>query len=144
MLFLAVLPVLRLPPRRTKREAPPEWLRKPPSSATACGRCLPIECILVNSMSPRTWVQYQANVRYAESTTSERAESIINEALTLSPLERAELIERLYESLRSEGEREIERTWAQESERRVDRVLSGKEPTVSYEQMKDELSTGNH
>ena len=76
-------------------------------------------------------------------TMSERTESVINEALALSPVERAELIERLYESMRSEREREIEQAWAQESERRIDELQSGKESTVSYEQMKRELSAGD-
>ncbi len=74
---------------------------------------------------------------------SERTESVINEALSLPPVERAELIERLYESMRSEREREIEQAWAQESERRIDELQSGKESTVSYEQMKRELSAGD-
>ena len=76
-------------------------------------------------------------------TMSERTESVINEALSLPPVERAELIERLYESMRSEREREIEQAWAQESERRIDELQSGKESTVSYEQMKRELSAGD-
>ena len=74
---------------------------------------------------------------------SERTESVINQALSLSPVERAELIERLYESMRSEREREIEQAWAQESERRIDELQSGKESTLLYEQMKRELSAGD-
>ena len=76
-------------------------------------------------------------------TMSERTESVINEALSLPPVERAELIERLYESMRSEREREIEQAWAQESERRIDELQNGKESTVSYDQMKRELSAGD-
>ena len=74
---------------------------------------------------------------------SERTESVINEALSLPPVERAELIERLYDSMRSEREREIEQAWAQESERRIDELQNGKESTVSYDQMKRELSAGD-
>lgn len=74
---------------------------------------------------------------------SERTESVINEALSLSPIERAELIERLYESMRSEREKEIEQAWAQESERRIELLQSGQESTVPYEQMKRELSAGD-
>ena len=76
-------------------------------------------------------------------TMSERTESVINEALSLPPVERAELIERLYDSMRSEREREIEQAWAQESERRIDELQNGKESTVSYDQMKRELSAGD-
>ena len=76
-------------------------------------------------------------------TMSERTESVINEALSLPPVERAELIERLYDSMRSEREREIEQAWAQESERRIDELQTGKDSTVSYDQMKRELSAGD-
>ena len=75
-------------------------------------------------------------------TMSERTESVINEALSLSPIERVELIERLYESMRSDREKEIEQAWAQESERRIELMQSGQESTVPYEQMKRELSAG--
>lgn len=83
------------------------------------------------------------DVRYYRMTMSERTESVINQALSLSPIERAELIERLYESMRSEGEKAIEQAWAQESERRIDLLQSGQESTVPYEQMKRELSAGD-
>ena len=73
---------------------------------------------------------------------SERAESVISQALSLSPTERAELIERLYESMRSEHEKDVEQAWAQESERRIDRLQSGQESTVSYERMRREFSDG--
>lgn len=71
---------------------------------------------------------------------SKRAESIISEALSLSPYERTEVIERLYESLRSDREREIERAWVAESERRIDAHQRAEEPSVSYERMKRELT----
>ena len=71
---------------------------------------------------------------------SERTDSIIADALSLSPYERTELIEKLYESLRSEREREVERAWVAESERRIDAHEHGEEPTVSYERMKRELT----
>ncbi len=74
---------------------------------------------------------------------SERTESVIKEALSLSPVERAEVIERLYESMRSEREKEIEQAWAQESERRIDELQSGEEATVPFEQMKREMSAGD-
>ena len=71
---------------------------------------------------------------------SERFQSVIADALALPPLERAELIDRLYESLRSEHEREIESAWADESERRIDACLAGHADTVPYEQIKRQLS----
>ena len=77
-----------------------------------------------------TWVQYREIWAIMVMTMSERTESVINHALSLSPVERAELIERLYESMRSGREREIEQAWAQESERRIDELQSGKESTL--------------
>ncbi len=71
---------------------------------------------------------------------SERSQSVIADALALPPLERAEVIDRLYQSLRSEREREIESAWAEESERRIDAYLAGQADTVPYEQIKRQLS----
>ena len=71
---------------------------------------------------------------------SERSQSVIADALALPPLERAEVIDRLYQSLRSEREREMESAWAEESERRIDAYLAGQADTVPYEQIKRQLS----
>ena len=71
---------------------------------------------------------------------SERTQSVIADALALPPLERAEVIDRLYQSLRSDREREIESAWAEESERRIDAYLAGQADTVRYEQIKRQLS----
>ena len=65
---------------------------------------------------------------------------MIADALALPPLERAEVIDRLYQSLRSEREKEIESAWAEESERRIDFYLAGQADTVPYEQIKRQLS----
>ena len=66
---------------------------------------------------------------------------MIADALALPPLERAEVIDRLYQSLRSEREKEIESAWAEESERRIDApYLAGQADTVPYEQIKKQLS----
>ena len=64
---------------------------------------------------------------------------MIADALALPPLERAELIDRLYQSLRPEREKEIELAWAEESERRIDAYLAGQADTVPYEQIKRQL-----
>ena len=65
---------------------------------------------------------------------------MIADPLALPPLERAEVIDRLYQSLRSDREREIESAWAEESERRIDAYLAGQADTVPYEQIKRQLS----
>ena len=70
---------------------------------------------------------------------TERSQSVVADALALSPLERAEIIDQLYQSLRSEREKEIESAWAQESERRIDVYLAGDADTIPYDQVKRHL-----
>ena len=70
---------------------------------------------------------------------SERIDEVTQEALSLSPLERMQLIDRLYDSIRPGHERAIEREWAAESERRIDAYERGEADTISYEEMKREL-----
>jgi len=54
------------------------------------------------------------------------ARQIESKALMLSPRERARLAERLILSLDDEVEPDAEAAWAQESERRLDELRSGK------------------
>ena len=70
---------------------------------------------------------------------SDKADSIATEALSLPPFQRARLIEKLYQSLRSSREQEIEAAWAVVSEQRIDAYEQNKLTTVSYEQLKQEL-----
>ena len=70
---------------------------------------------------------------------TERSQSVVADALALSPLERAEVIDQLYQSLRSEREKEIESAWAQESERRIDAYLADDADTIPYDQVKRHL-----
>lgn len=69
-----------------------------------------------------------------------RSQSVIADALALPPLDRAELIDRLYQSLRSEREMKVESAWAHESERRIDAFLAGHVETVPYERVKRQIS----
>jgi putative addiction module component (TIGR02574 family) len=72
-------------------------------------------------------------------TMSEKIEQVTNQALSLPPIERTKLIDRLYESLRSDEERAVERAWAEESERRINAYGRGDTGSVSYQDMKREL-----
>ena len=47
------------------------------------------------------------------------AEQIFNEAINLSPIDRAELIERIIESFDTEPNNEIQKAWAEEAEKRL-------------------------
>ena len=71
---------------------------------------------------------------------SERSQAVIADTLALPPLERAEIIDRLYQSLRSERERKVESSWARESERRIDDYLADHAETVPYEQIRRQLN----
>jgi putative addiction module component (TIGR02574 family) len=70
---------------------------------------------------------------------TEKSDAIVAEALSLPPLERAELIERLYDSLRSTEEADVERAWIDEAERRIDRFVAGESQVIPYEQLKQSL-----
>ena len=74
---------------------------------------------------------------------TERSRSVVANALALSPLERAEVIDQVYRSLRTEREREVESAWAQESERRIDAYLAGDAKTIPYDQVKRHANSAN-
>lgn len=57
--------------------------------------------------------------------------SLINQVLSLPVAERAELADRLLQSLNSKIAPEVEAAWAAEAEVRRDAVLSGKSPVIS-------------
>ena len=54
------------------------------------------------------------------------AAAVKNEALNLSPTERAQLIDALWDSLASDEMKTREKAWAEESERRIDAYNAGK------------------
>lgn len=69
--------------------------------------------------------------------------ALMNAALALSKVERVELIERLMESL-APGEKELSEelwneAWADEAERRLDRLAAGGGATIPAEQVHDAL-----
>ena len=61
------------------------------------------------------------------------------EASELSESERAELAGLLLESLESEPEAGVEAAWAEEIERRVREIDSGKVKTIPWEQVRAQL-----
>jgi len=62
---------------------------------------------------------------------SKRSTEVIEEALSLPPVERAELADRLLSSLDSPSGRIIDELWAQEAEDRIDAFERGEIRTVS-------------
>lgn len=59
---------------------------------------------------------------------------IIKEALSLKPVEKAELVDRLLSSL-DKSDREIDELWAKEAESRIDAYEKGKLRAISLEKI---------
>ncbi|MEK7486148.1 MAG: addiction module protein [Planctomycetota bacterium] len=57
-------------------------------------------------------------------------DKLFNEVLSLSPGARAMLAEHLLESLDPENQKEIDKLWSQESEKRVHELKEGKLQTI--------------
>lgn len=66
-------------------------------------------------------------------------QDLYREASELTENERAELAGLLLESLESEPDAEVEATWAEEVERRVREIDSGKVRTIAWAQVRAEL-----
>ena len=62
---------------------------------------------------------------------SPKNEKILNDALLLPPIERAELIERLLSSFQFSNRKEIDLLWSRESEDRIDAFERGEIGSVS-------------
>ena len=60
--------------------------------------------------------------------------NVFNEALTLEPSERAELIDKLIASL-DKSDHETEKLWAKEAEGRIDAYDQGKIKSISLEEV---------
>ncbi len=67
-----------------------------------------------------------------------QSQKILNEALDLSPTERAELVEQILASFEFPARKEIDAAWAQEAEERIDAYERGEiKATPSDEVMKE-------
>jgi putative addiction module component (TIGR02574 family) len=70
---------------------------------------------------------------------SKRATQVLEEALSLPPGERAELIDRLLSSLDSPSRQRIDELWAQEAEDRLDAFERGEIKAISAKDVFDEI-----
>ncbi|MBN1998325.1 addiction module protein [candidate division KSB1 bacterium] len=68
-----------------------------------------------------------------------KSEKILKEALDLSPIERAELIEYLLSSFEFPARKEIDRLWAAEAEERIDAYEQGKIKSIPVKQVFEKL-----
>ena len=68
------------------------------------------------------------------------AEKIMETALELSPIDRAELIERLYLSFDASTERPVDKAWGAEVESRIEAYDAGKIEASSAEKVFDRIA----
>lgn len=66
---------------------------------------------------------------------------LLNEALTLPPIERAELIEELLASFDFPERERIDRLWAQEAEERIDAYERGEETSIPLESVFEKINS---
>lgn len=70
---------------------------------------------------------------------TDRAKQLLNQALTLSEEERAEIAGALIESLEPGADADVEAAWRREVARRVATLDSGAGETVPWAEVRDEL-----
>jgi putative addiction module component (TIGR02574 family) len=72
---------------------------------------------------------------------TEAAENLLQQAMTLSPADRLRVARQLLNSVveLEEGEEEWERSWLVELDRRLARMQSSDEPTLSWDQLQQRL-----
>lgn len=66
---------------------------------------------------------------------------LLNEALTLPPIERAELIEELLASFDFPERERIDRLWALEAEERIDAYERGEETSIPLESVFEKINS---
>jgi putative addiction module component (TIGR02574 family) len=71
-------------------------------------------------------------------------ETLLEEALKLPPVERAELIERLLSSFEFRSRKEIDALWAEEAEDRIDAFDRGEIEEIPAEQVFAEIEKNKH
>src|SRR5690606_29594309 len=77
--------------------------------------------------------------RTAMSTRSPELEHVLSQALQLSVDERAVLAAELWASLHGESDPEVDAAWADEVQRRLERIASGEDAMVPWEEVRERL-----
>ena len=62
-------------------------------------------------------------------------EELFNEAINLSPMEKAQLVELILSSFNFQGRKDIDSAWAKEAEDRLRAVKTGEMNTISMEEV---------
>ena len=71
-----------------------------------------------------------------------RLDEVLNEALKLGPMERAELVEQILASFEFPERKQIDELWAQEAEDRLRAFRAGELEAISAEEVFNELGRG--
>jgi len=71
------------------------------------------------------------------------AQKILDEVTTLSPMDRAEIIERIIETFDVEPDEELKKIWADEAKRRFDSYYRGEAKTLSEEEVFNRIEKEN-
>jgi putative addiction module component (TIGR02574 family) len=71
-------------------------------------------------------------------------ETLLEEALKLPPVERAELIERLLSSFEFRSRKEVDALWAEEAEDRIDVFERGEMEAIPAEEVFAEIEKNKH
>lgn len=64
-----------------------------------------------------------------------QTQQVLKKALCLPPIERAELVEKVFDSFNDSPENNFDHLWAQEAESRIDAFEKGKLKTVSVKKV---------
>lgn len=70
---------------------------------------------------------------------TQELKNLLNEAKKLSPMERAELIEKLLDSFELKQRKEIDKAWAREAESRITAYLKGNIESVPASKVFEEI-----
>jgi putative addiction module component (TIGR02574 family) len=70
---------------------------------------------------------------------TKKAESILQEALTLDDAERADIAGRLLESIEPPPDADVRRAWREEVRRRVAQIDAGEARLVPWDEVREEL-----
>lgn len=62
-------------------------------------------------------------------------EDIIRQILLMPPIDRIEIIDKIYEGFDNDNSADYEALWAEEAERRIDGFLNGEIPVYSLEEV---------
>jgi putative addiction module component (TIGR02574 family) len=73
---------------------------------------------------------------------TQKSQVVLEEALKLSPNERAEVVEQLIASLEEAPDTNVEQAWQEEVQRRLQQIERGEVKTIPWEEVQRRLGYG--